>query len=67
MFILAQYAGGGKTAILSSLSALESSGPSRYEVKVVSKRRFKTIVAAQQYAREHGIIFDLDNGKTRSP
>ena len=66
MFILAQYTGSGKTAILSSLSALEASGPSRYELKVVTKCRFKTVEAAQQYAREHGIIFDMDNGKTQS-
>lgn len=67
MFILSQYTGDGKTALLSRLSPLEVAGPAKFEVKVVTRRRFKTVEAAQQYARERGIIFDLDDGKTRSP
>lgn len=66
MFVIGEYRGHGKTALLSRLGPLEVSGTQQYEVKIVTKRRFKNIEAAKQYARDHGISFDKDDRKTRS-
>lgn len=65
MFIIGEYRGHGKTALLSRLGPLEATGPKTFELKTVTRNRFKTMDEALAFARKNGTPIDPDKPRQR--
>ena len=65
MFILGEYRGRSKTAILSRLGPLEATGPKIYELKTVIRNRFKTMDEALAFAEKNRTPIDPDKPRQR--
>lgn len=65
MFVLGEYRGRSKTAILSRLGPLEATGPKIFELKTVIRNRFKTMDEALAFAKKSGTPIDPDKPRQR--
>lgn len=65
MFVLGEYRGRSKTALLSRLGPLEASGSKVYELKTVIRNRFKTMDEALAFAKKNGTPIDPDKPRQR--
>ncbi len=65
MYVLGEYRGHSKTAILSRLGPLEATGPRIFEVKIVTRNRFKTLDEALAFAQKNKTPIDPDKPRQR--
>ena len=67
MFILGEYRSKTRTVIYSRLNPMESNGGKSYELKIVSRLRFKTPDEALRYAKDHKIFLEQHGEKIALP
>ena len=67
MFILGEYHGKTRTVIDSRSNPMESNGGKSYELKIVSRLRFKTPDEALRYAKDHKIFLEQHGEKIALP
>ena len=65
MYIIGEYRGRSKTALLSRLGPLEATGPKVFEVKTVIRNRFKSMDEALSFAKKNGTPIDPDKPRQR--